>query len=231
VAEDLLLIYSVDLGANERDLYQAEWEASRHYRVTAEREQNGGSGGSVQYRDRFFWHRPKTLTQAAADGVEAAGPTIVAVEIEGEVLGDEKKLRRRLRVETGKPYRRSDLFDGMEQIRRWYVRRGRIQAEVEGNVEEVSGGVRLLYTVKPGPEIPSSIEGVSRRERRNLRERLQTYWVDTLYNEDLYRDSVDLARRFLQERGFYAADVQLEDRREAGEGITLHDRQGAPPCA
>ncbi|HEX5044299.1 MAG TPA: outer membrane protein assembly factor BamA [Candidatus Polarisedimenticolaceae bacterium] len=230
VAEDLLLIYSTDLGATERDFYQAEWQASRNYRVTAEREQNGGSGGSVQYSDRFFWRKPKTLSPPDADGVdgaEGAGANVVAVEIEGEVLGDERPLRRRLRVEAGKPYRRSDLFDGMEQIRRWYVRRGRIQAEVEGNVEDVAGGVRLRYTVKPGPEVPLHIEGVSRRERRNLRQRLQDYWVDTLYNEDLYRDSVDLARRFLQERGFYAADVQLLDRREAGQGITLQIDKGA----
>ncbi len=229
VAEDLLLIYSTDLGATERDVYQAEWQASRNYRVTAEREQNGGTGGSVQYSDRFFWRKPKPLSPAngeGAGGAETVGATIVAIEIEGEELGDERPLRRRLRVEEGKPYRRSDLFDGMEQIRRWYVRRGRIQAEVEGTVEDVTGGVRLRYTVKPGPEVPLHLEGVSRRERRNLRERLQTYWVDTLYNEDLYRDSVDLARRFLQERGFYAADVQLVDRREAGEGITLQIDKG-----
>jgi len=227
VAEDLLLIYSTDLGATERDVYQAEWQASRKYRVTAERDQNGGTGGSVQYSDRFFWRRPEKRPQPeATDGAEAAGATVVAVEIEGEELGDEKTLRRRLRVETGKPYRRSDLFDGMEQIRRFYVRRGRIQAEVEGTVEDVAGGVRLRYTVQPGPEVPLQMEGLSRRERRQLRERLQTYWVDTLYNEDLYRDSVDLARRFLQERGFYAADVQLEDRRPQGEGITLHVDKG-----
>ena len=229
VADDLLLIYSTELGATERDVYKAEWQASRKYRITAEREEEGGTGGTIQYIDRFFWSGARSAPGAAARGAAPAdAPTVLAVEIEGEILGDEKELRRRLRLNVGEPYQRSGLFDGMERIRRWYVRRGRIQAEVDGVVEDVSGGVRLHYTVKPGPKVPLKIEGLGRRDRRNLRDRLNDYWVDTMYNEDFYRDSVDLARRYVQERGFYAADVQLEDRRAEGQGITLRVDTGHP---
>ena len=44
VAEDLLLIYSTELGATERDVYKAGGRRRRKYRITAEREEEGAPG-------------------------------------------------------------------------------------------------------------------------------------------------------------------------------------------
>jgi outer membrane protein insertion porin family len=114
--------------------------------------------------------------------------------IEG-VPGDEaKQLSDLIRLEPGQPFQRSTMFEGVEAIRRHYVKRDRLQARVESHAtpSEVSTGVvDVRYEVEPGPEIQLRFEGLKKKE-------------------ELAR-----IRRDFQERGFYAVDVHYTPR---GEG-------------
>ena len=54
-ADDVSAIVSSDLGANERQLYQIEWQAARRLKLIAERDTTGGIGGDIQYTTRIDW--------------------------------------------------------------------------------------------------------------------------------------------------------------------------------
>ncbi|MDX1388044.1 MAG: outer membrane protein assembly factor BamA, partial [Acidobacteriota bacterium] len=119
-----------------------------------------------------------------------------------------------LPVRAGDPYRRSTLFEGAHRIRRRLVREGHIEAEVRTGVTRSFGdeaGVHLSYEVEPGPLVRIELEGLTRRkDRRRIRERLEQLWIDSIFQEEIYEDAVELILEYLHENGFYAADVVRE---------------------
>lgn len=232
VADDLFVIVSSDLGRTERQLYQVEWRASRKLRVTVQHSSStGGIGGNVEYTGRF-WIRKPPATDAAAvaeEGAPGAGEGAEADEPErGRTVGElrwegidaerARALERRIPLKPGEPYRRSTMFESVDEIRRALIADGRIEAQVRATAlrpETRGGPVPVEFRVDPGPRLDVRFEGVSRRERRKLRPILEEAWVDSLFELDLYSDSVRILREHLQERGYYAADVQMDLRLDA----------------
>ena len=99
VHDDLMLVFSTEIGSEQFQIYQVEWRASRKYQVTLQQHSQFGVGGQIQYADRWWWKKPprQSVPVAPLEGDEegeqdegadrpsgpAGGPLIAAVRIEG----------------------------------------------------------------------------------------------------------------------------------------------------
>jgi outer membrane protein insertion porin family len=223
VTDDVMIVASSDIGSSERQLYQIEWRASRKFRLAAGRDTTGGIGGEFRYLDRFWLGRRPTWpdTMTAQPGGAAAGaalPRVGVVAIRGVDEDSRRELLKRLPFAAGDPFRRSDLFEGAESIRRHYVKLGRIGTSVASRHAPVEGTDEMTvdYTVLPGPRVDVVFTGLAKKQEKRVRERLQDFWVESILSEDLAWESAEEVRKFLLERGYYTADVGITQRVEDG---------------
>ena len=219
LADDLFVLVSSDVGRTERQVYQVEWRASRQVRVVANRDTTGGVGGDVQYVDRFNLGRRRRAQAAPTQSGEsrpaepAVTELVAAIEWSGPGAERRREFERLLPLQQGRAFRRSELFSGVDRIRRTLVEEGRIEASIRARVlrdPEAGAAVRVELEIDPGPQVAVQFDGVRKRDERRLRRRLESLWTEALYEVDLYRDSVEAIRDYFHERGYYAADVQLE---------------------
>jgi outer membrane protein insertion porin family len=218
VSEDLSVIFSSDVGSTERQLYQVEWKASPRHTFTAERDTTGGIGGDYLYRDRYWWRkrpRERDVAEPASKIPEEMGErgesVVHSVRLDGVTAEQDVVLRRRIPLGEGDPFRRSKMFAGIEAIRRYFIRQGKILARVTAETSAAGGdeaSIDLLYRVDPGPEMDVTFEGAEKKDRRRIRALLEELWAESLFYEDLYADSERLIREYYQARGYYAVDVR-----------------------
>ena len=239
ISDEVFVIVSTDIGATERELYQIEWSASRKVQLIAERDTDGGVGGNVRYTDHFWWKRPPQPRQVAlaatddpADVDADVTRSVAEVRFVGVAEVEQGTLRRRVALQAGDDYRRSDMYAGVEALRRHYVREGRLQARVNATVEpaeDASRGVVVIYDINPGPLLDVRIEGVTKKEEKLLRTDLRRLWTESLFVESLALDTQARISGFFRARGFYAVDVQYEERAGAtGPQLIFQVDKGKP---
>ncbi len=221
VAEDVLVIFSTDLGQSERQVYQVEWQASRKFRLTAEQDTLGGLGGDLRYADRFWWRKPDRSTGAMPETSRGMilGPELPRVgSIEFNGVGSEESggLGRRIDLRVGDTFSRTAMFEAVEQIRKRYVEARRIEAVVDAQAEGLQSGTRVTFDIEPGPLTMVEIDGTTDKDRRKIRALLERFWVESGFSEDLYEDSALRIRDFYHRRGFFAVDVAHEIRTVEG---------------
>ncbi len=237
VADNLFVIASTRLDASERQLYQIEWQASRNLQLTAERGTTGGIGGELRYTDRFWLRRPEVRREPAVPAVGApAEPAadgrrrVAAVVVEGVPAEDARELRRRIPLEEGDAFTRSGMFEGAEAVRRFYVRRGRIRAEVRSTLDDAPDGrIRLVYSVEPGPETRVELRGVEGKHAKAIRRLLEAHWIESIWGEDLYQEAAEQIRDYYQGRGFYTADVHVTERHAGGDQAVIFTVDAGKP--
>jgi outer membrane protein insertion porin family len=235
VADDLYVIFSAELGGDrERQIYQMEWLATGKIGFTAERDNLGGVGGSIRYRDRFWLHRPGDRESAVPMQLTPASPEserarLVSIDVEGIPDEEWAEIETVIPVHVGEAFSRSAAFSGVEAIRGYYVRRGWIESQVDARVTPESDGFSVVFQVDPGPQTEVRFDGVSQKEERRLRTLLQGFWTESVFSEDLYADSVQLIVKYFHERGFYTVDVfhvlDVEDDRQV---VTFDIDRGQP---
>jgi outer membrane protein assembly complex protein YaeT len=157
--------------------------------------------------------------------------TIAGVEFEGDTapLTDEA-LRDVLRSKTGGRYFAKKARDDRERLETWLLTQGYRQAEVDGPVVNVADGrlVDLRYAVNLGPRFTVEVaEGVELPRRWRP---LLPLAGDERYDETtLERTRARLESEY-QQRGFYAADVTVdetveEDGRKISVDVTPGERR------
>jgi outer membrane protein insertion porin family len=234
VADDVFVIFSTDMSRGERQLYQVEWQATRRFRLTVERDTQGGVGGDVRYTKRFWWADPPPAEETARRPSEQAragpvSPTVASVRLEGVQEEDRARLYERLPLRAGGAFSRSTMFAGVESLKRYYLRKGFIECRVDADSADAPPGVDVLYRVVAGPSVELEFVGTTRKEERRLRGRLEQLWIDSVFSEEMYDDAVDRVREFFHERGHYAADVRHEIVDEAAQRrVTLIVDRGKP---
>ena len=169
--------------------------------------------------------RGKQEPEAGAVAPEPATPDTSFRPHEGEPVlsvvvqlpGDEnqRQIEEDVPLKAGDVYRRSELFEGAHRIRRLFVRQDRIEARVEASAVRLDSdepGVHVRYDVEPGPRVQIEIEGVEKKkDRRRIRERLEQLWIDSIFQEEIYQDAVEIIVEYFHERGYYAADAVYEE--------------------
>lgn len=214
VHEDVLLLYSIDLGQTEQQFYQVEWRANRRYRLTAERDVTGGIGGEVVYTDRYWLKNPPPGygTLGAVEDDDAPRPTVGVVRVEGIPESIRADIAGKLPLRPGGTFRRSALFEGLERLRARLVKHGYLGAVVDAEVIP-SGAepptVDVTYAVDSGVRYEVVLEGMGGRGQKRLRKRLKTFWAESTFVGDLFEESTEIIREHLHDRGNYACDVEV----------------------
>ncbi len=216
VAEDLWVVFSADLTRNERQLYQVDWHANRRFRISAQRDTQGGVGADVRYRRRFWWNKRTATAEsplAAPPSDDATGrrPSVVtSIVIAGVPEAEAPRLREKLALQEGQPFSRSEMYRGVEALKRHYVRRQHVECRVDAEALEGDHGISVVYQLVPGPPVQLAFEGATRREERRLRSLLEELWIEAVFTDVVYADAEARIRDFYQERGHYAIDVMHE---------------------
>jgi outer membrane protein insertion porin family len=229
VADDLFLVYSFDVGGptagQQYRLYQVEWQANRKIRVVVGNSTVGGVSGDVRYTTRFMGRRGKHEPAGVPAVPEPEihdpafrpheGEPVLSVVVQVPRDEGQRQIEDDLPLKAGDVYRRSALFEGAHRIRRRFVRQDRIEARVLAEAvrqDSEESGVHVRYEVDPGPSVKIETEGVEKKkDRRRIRERLEQLWIDSIFQEEIYQDAVEVIVEYFHERGYYAADAVYEE--------------------
>ncbi|MBD3866666.1 MAG: outer membrane protein assembly factor BamA [Acidobacteria bacterium] len=223
VADNLFIIYSTELGGEERQIYKVDWQVTRKFNLTAESDSDAGIGGGLEFSNRFWLGRERgdaeeaTVAGRPADQAETIVRSVALPGLSGE---DSAKMRKALPLKEGEPYRRARLFEGAEEIRRIYVREGHILAAVEPDVSHLPDqtGVDVIYAVDPGPVYQVRFEGVPAKVEKGLRKELEEMWIESIFVDEGFEDSKVSVQQYFQKRGHYTVDVSVEIDAETGRG-------------
>jgi outer membrane protein insertion porin family len=238
ISDDVTVIVASEMGTDERQLYQVEWQATPHHLVSLQTDTRAGTGGLVRYRNRYWWKRrdaASALPSGPEEGEragETSAPEVAELLLNGVSSEELEALQKRIPAGPGDEFRRSDLFAGAEAIRRFYIGDGRILVSVKASAlpaEEDPQKVVLVYEVEPGPRVRVLLEGVSKKDERRLRARLEELWVESLFAEDIYADSLGVIRRYFERRGFYAVDAEFHVEGSEQEPVVRFSVDTGPP--
>ncbi len=216
VADNLFIIYSTELGGDERQIYKVDWQVSRKFDLTAESDSEAGVGGGLEFSNRFWLHRRRGESEKAVPGATtAAAPKssmVHSVELPGLPVEEAGKILGKLPLRAGETYRRALMFQGAEEIRRFYVRSGRIHVSVEPEVtgHEGNDGVTVVYVVEPGPLYQVQFQGIRPKDEKNLRKELEEMWVESEFVDDQFEETEQKIRQYFLEQGHFTVDVVVE---------------------
>ncbi len=202
VTPDLLVTYSDELGSNQGSIYQLDYSLGRDFKLTTVRDRDGSIGGDIKYVLRG---EPPSLP--VLDGRAAAAPPVLAaVRLEGHPHFKESKVRRQLRLKTGRPLDRAAVNDGVDRLLAFYRDRDDLMAEVDyEETPRAAGEVELAVRIQPGPRIDIRFEGT--RNQEGLRQRVAPYWQKGIFLDDIVEQARERILAHFRDRGFLSAKV------------------------
>ncbi len=216
VANRLFLIYSTSLGGEEREIYKMDWQASRKFNLTAERDTRAGVGGGLEFSDRFWLRRRKPARIAEPNrnlsGREIPpGSRLREIHVTGVAPEVASRLKKKISFRPGSIYRRSLLFEGEEQIRKSLVEEGYVHAVLRSEAVSVGDGageVAVTYSLDPGSRWEVRFEGIPGGEKKKLLKEMREAWIDSVFVDESFQDSLRMLREYYQDRGYYAVDIE-----------------------
>lgn len=153
-------------------------------------------------------------------------PEVEAIHFIGDDLEatsvDRSELLGVLRTEIGEPWRPDRLEAERERLRRFWVERGHLRAEVgEPQSALRRGAAQVTFPVDPGPRVEVTVVGAPRFWSLRREEHFPFLGAEP-FDEDLLRQSARRIEEDLQRRGHYLAEVRFErlaEERPGEEGI------------
>ena len=142
--------------------------------------------------------------------------TISRVEFEGDTKPfTPQQLIDAMRRKPGKPFQLGDARSDADRIRLSLVRRDYRKAEVRylgETYDAATKSVVLRYRVNVGPTVKVEVQGVPRGSVRSV----IPFRRNQPYSEDVIDTSADAIVRLNQERGYYNAAVDTEEKLQNG---------------
>jgi outer membrane protein insertion porin family len=154
----------------------------------------------------------------------AAGPRtrIARAQISGEPLEPAEKIQARLRIAAGEPYQPGDLRERITNYVTWMRRRGHYEADAHElapkfNVDRSE--VDVAVELHPGPVVTVQFTGdpLPADKRAGLVPIEREGSVD----EDILEDAARRISDYLQDQGYWKADVPVPERKEENGQITI----------
>lgn len=154
--------------------------------------------------------------------------TVSQIVLVGELEpGAADELRKALATRSGDAYDRDRLRADAGRLRRALVKRGHLQAEVEGPEMQFIPGepeVDVTFHLEPGPVI--EVEVVGAEKEKLVKKGLLPFLDDQIYDETLVGQSVAAIRTHFQRQGYFLAKVR--SREEQADGRTIRTIEVEP---
>lgn len=223
VSEDLMLLYSQDLGGGAGQIYALEYQVNRRLRAYAERGLTGGVGGDLRYTTHFSLGEESTPEESPQPSEGLPERTVSSVTIDGVGGQAEEQLRARLPLAPGSVYRRRKMLEGSEVIRKWLLGKGYLEGSVRATATEAEGGWAVTYAVDRGRRIEVTIQVASRSERKQIRARLEDLWSQAVFTDVLLEEAEREILSYYHARGNYTAIVshELRDRADGSAEVVF----------
>jgi outer membrane protein insertion porin family len=216
------VIYSQALDRNA-PRWIVELRPGGEFRVRFISDSDGSEAVQVGHRFSFnVWSR-RTAVRRADDLISRIGQ----VRVEGVTPAEEAELRRRLKLEPGKPFDYFRAEESARALRESLVGRGYRAAAVEfADREAGPGRVDVIYDVRQGPRL--EIDWRGDRPGKAARKRVEESWEGDLPIEETAGRLADGVRRTLQADRYYTARVTASVTRTDAASHVVFDVQRGP---
>lgn len=153
-----------------------------------------------------------------------AGPQvrIARTQVTGNPLEPVARVEQRLRIAAGEPYQPADLRDRLSAYVAWMRQKGHYQADARDLVPRFNADrttVELTVDVEPGPLVTVQFTGdpLSADKRAELVPIEREGSVD----EDILEDAAHRITEYLQQQGYWKAEVPTPERRQENGRLTI----------
>jgi outer membrane protein assembly factor BamA len=195
----------VDVAASVQQLYQ----------------ENGYLKASVSPAPPILEHQPERATMVfnVTTGLRAI---VQHAQVSGTPLEPAAKVQERLRIAPGQPYQPADLRTRLADYVTWMRGRGYYQADarqVQARLNADQTEVDLGVDVQPGPLVKVEFTGDPLPSGK--RSELVPIEREGSVDEDILEDAAHRITNYLQQQGYWKADVQPPQRTEKDGTLSI----------
>ncbi|HEX2462647.1 MAG TPA: translocation/assembly module TamB domain-containing protein, partial [Vicinamibacterales bacterium] len=152
-----------------------------------------------------------------APAIEARPPErptlrVATVDVSGDLALPEMRVRATLRLRPGETFDFAEWQTDRDRLESLYRSEGYFTARVTARRMEQGESVALEYTIAAGPRTVIAVMGIDLGSA--LRSRLETAWVESVFDEFLIDEATQVVREDLASRGYLQPAVKASIRNE-----------------
>jgi outer membrane protein assembly factor BamA/autotransporter translocation and assembly factor TamB len=143
--------------------------------------------------------------QSGAESQRVGERRVAAVNISGDGVLPEDRVRDLLRLTAGRRFDFGEWQSDRDRIEALYRRSGHLTARVDANRTEEENTVTLVYSVMPGPKTSLTVTGLD--VDAALRSRLERAWSDAGFDEFIADEATQILKTELAGEGYLQPTV------------------------
>jgi outer membrane protein assembly factor BamA/autotransporter translocation and assembly factor TamB len=199
IADDLELIYSVDLTDSNDQIWIAEYDVTRRFQTRAIRQSDNSY--RADFRHDVRWGGTPEPARVKRDR-----PIVKEVSVATDGRIAEGELRDMLKAEPGKQYNFFDARDSVTKIEDLLEERGYLQSRVRLQREGDSRAVNVRLAVTAGPHVSLVFEGATPPD--DVVDALRTKWRRGVFDTQRLGDTEELLRGWLMDDDYLQPKVR-----------------------
>ena len=168
---------------------------------------------SYGFRHDVAFGGPARTTRTAAASRQTPDARVAAVRVSGELVLPEARLRDVLRLGPGDRFDFADWQADRDRLEELFRREGFLTARVTPNRSEGPDGIALDYQVVAGPATRILVSGIDLTAR--LRSRLETAWVQSVFDDFLVDEAEQIVREELARDRYLQPSIDVRVLEEA----------------
>ncbi|MCW5978886.1 MAG: translocation/assembly module TamB domain-containing protein [Bryobacteraceae bacterium] len=214
----LRFVYSMNLRNSSDQIQILEWDVTRRFLARSTRQDDNTYRFDLNHSLTFGGRRDPEAERRRRERRE-----IGAVRFEGNAAFSEKELADKLGLKPGGDYSFFRIHRRLENLRDFYRDQGYLEARVRTSRNMRDRIVDLTVTVREGPKVQFVFEGyeIGRRGRNNVRRA----WREGFVDAQRLRESTDVIRNELAEKGYIQPELSHEVRVASGVKRVLFEIQ------
>ncbi|HUE86143.1 MAG TPA: translocation/assembly module TamB domain-containing protein [Vicinamibacterales bacterium] len=199
IADDIELIYSVNLTDSSDQIYVVEYDVTRRFQTRGVRQPDGSYRFDIRH-DLRFGGRPEPRRQPRQR------PVISDIAITSDGTIPETELRRLLDMEEGDDYDFFAAREAVEDIQELLEERGNLQSRVRLHRDGDDRSVTLNLEVTAGPRVQLIFEGVT--PPGDVIDEVRTQWRRGIFDTQRLDDATEELEGWLMRDRYLQPTVQ-----------------------
>ena len=199
IADDLELIYSVNLTDSNDQIWVAEYDVTRRFQTQGVRQSDNSYRFDFRH-DLRFGGAPEPAR------VKRQRPVVSSVTIQGDGKLAEAELREQLGAEEGDDYNFFAARDGVQEIEQTLEERGYLQSRVRLQRAGDARAVDVTLKVTAGPHVALVFEGMTPPSR--VVDDIRTKWGRGVFDTQRLDDSIEVIRGWLMRENYLQPNVR-----------------------